>query len=66
MKSKNSERNLNSLARRLARKLSSAVLTKWLIVIEDELDARLAKQILSESDERIPYEQIARDLGLRD
>jgi len=32
--------------------------------LEDQLDLEAAKRALAESDERIPYEQIRRELGL--
>ena len=32
--------------------------------LEDQLDLEAAKRALAESDERIPYEQVRRDLGL--
>ena len=33
--------------------------------LEDQLDIEAAKRALAESDERIPYEQVRRELGLK-
>ncbi len=33
--------------------------------LEDQLDVEAARKALSESDERIPYEQVRRELGLK-
>jgi hypothetical protein len=32
--------------------------------MEDRLDVELARKILAESDERVPYEAVRKDLGL--